>query len=255
MRIRRYARIGLSAALVAAIAGSFAPPQPETLPEPPTDPTTLVLQLHEWRSMIPAGIQSMAEFTLYGGGRVITKPSLDSPALEFTLPQWQYRQLYRLAHAAGLDKATDYDDPQVHTDASLLVATLWTPTGLRTTNVPAPSDGSGGARGRVVAFRRLVRQLAPPPANAPRYQPSHIATVVIGGWSAKGDDARAWPGPDPLAGQKTSLGTCTVYEAQALPDTAGAGTTWLVNGEELTIVLLPLLPHERDCFYLDARVP
>jgi hypothetical protein len=194
------------------------------VPEPPADPGTLVIQLREWKSMTPAYERAeLPEFTLYGGGRVIAAGHWDGSvyrAREYTLSPDRYRQIYRLAHAAGLARSVHLDDPVPATDGSLLVASLWVAGRLHTSTLVSPHETDTGGRGRIVEFRRTVQLLALPtdPARAADYRPA---------------------GPD----------------TEALGRGAPLTTRWRSGGQAITVAVRPLLPDEYDCADLDPRTP
>ncbi|MEN3614401.1 hypothetical protein AAH979_33290 [Plantactinospora sp. ZYX-F-223] len=256
--------------LLGLLSGSAPGFHPGTVPEPPADPGTLVLQLREWRSMTaPYERAEPPEFTLYGGGRVIAGGHWEGSvyqAREYVLAPDRYRQIYRLAHAAGLAQARHFDEPVPATDGSLLVASLRSAGRSHTTTMVSPSERDTGARRRIVEFRRTVRVLALPAdrTHGAGYRPTRLAVLATGGWGAPGDTSRSrpWPGPDLLAGLRTRVGLCTLLdpagpdaETAALVRAAPLATRWRSGGQLLSVAIRPLLPDEYDCVDLDRRTP
>ncbi|PWU56932.1 hypothetical protein DLJ47_04320 [Micromonospora sp. S4605] len=240
------------------------------VPEPPSDPNTLVLQLHLWRSMSgPPALAELPEFSLYGGGRVIVGNGWDGSlhrAREFTLSPERYRQIYRLAHAAGLARPRHLPEPGETTDGTMLVAELRSAGHLHTTTVISLGRGhETGPRRRVAEFRRTVRQLAlaTDPARTTDYRPDLVALLASAGWH--GDVRRTaewqWTDGDPLAGVRTDLGECTTRGGPALPGIEALGrgtplgTQWRSGAERSGFVVLvrPLLPDEKGCADLNLR--
>ncbi|GAB3969623.1 hypothetical protein V1634_21345 [Plantactinospora veratri] len=256
--------------LLGLLTGSTPGFDPGTVPEPPADPGTLVLQLREWRSMTPPYERAeLPEFTLYGGGRVIVGAGWDGSvyrAREYRLDQDRYRQLYRLAHAAGLARARHLDEPMPATDGSLLVASLRSAGRLHTTTLVSPAEDETGARRRIVEFRRTVRLLVPTEdrIGGAGYRPTRLAVLVTVGWGAPGDDSASppWPGPELLTGTRTRVGLCTLLgpaapdaETVALARAAPLTTRWRSGGQLVGVVIRPLLPDEYDCADLDRNTP
>ncbi|MFC6014854.1 hypothetical protein ACFP2T_01405 [Plantactinospora solaniradicis] len=275
-RIARLVPSFVTLCLSGMLTGSVSGFDVTGVPEPPADPGTLVIQLREWESMTPPYERAeLPEFSLYGGGRVIARGRWDGSvhrALEYTLSPDRYRQIYRLAHAAGLARSLQLDDPVPATDGSLLVASLHTAGRLQTTTLVSPRESEFGARGRIVEFRRNVRLLALPtdPTRVADYRPSRLAVLATGGWGESpggtGSTVRQWPGPDLRAGVPTRVGLCTVLgsassASSAGPDPEALGrdvpltTRWQSGGESLTVAVRPLLPDEYDCVDLDRRTP
>ena len=244
------------------------------VPEPPSDPNTLVLQLHLWRSMSgPPELAELPEFSLYGGGRVIVGNTWDGSshrARELTLSPDRYRQIYRLAHAAGLARSHHLPEPEETTDGTLLVAELRSAGRLHTTTVVSLRQGfETGARRRIAEFRRTVRQLAVPtdPARTTDYLPERVAVLATGGWfvgGVSGIPERQWPDGDLQAGVRTDLGECTTHSGAAVPGiealgrSTPLGTQWL-SGEKqssgVVVLIRPLLPDEDDCADLNRQRP
>jgi hypothetical protein len=271
-RVPAYGAFGVAVALTAMLAGSTPAFNPARVPEPPADPGIVVLQLQEWKSLTPPYERAaLPEFTLYGGGRVIAGGFWDGSlhrAWEYTLTPDQYRQIYRLAHAAGLAHTRYLDAPMAATDGSLLVASLWSAGRAHTTKVVSSDKNDTGSRGRIVAFRRFLDAFAVPGyATRPvLYRPTQLAVLVTRGWRGAADgtsDApRAWPATDLLAGTRTRMGLCTVLTGSAMSTAEALGrdatltTEWQSRGEKmLSVALRPLLPDEHDCADLDRRVP
>ncbi|MBF9129009.1 hypothetical protein I0C86_08425 [Plantactinospora sp. S1510] len=269
-RIARLVAPIVTFCLAGTLTGSVSGFDVTAVPEPPADRSTLVIQLREWESLTPPYERAeLPEFTLYGGGRVIAGGHWDGSvyrAREHTLSPDRYRQIYRLAHAAGLARSVHLDQPVPATDGSLLVASLRTAGRLHTTTLVSPGETDVGARRRIIEFRRTVRLLAlsTDPTRVADYRPSRLAVLVTGGWSGSPGDAgsiaRQWPGPDLLAGVPTRVGLCTVAgsagpDAEALGRDAPLTTRWHSGGKWLSVAVRPLLPDEYDCADLDRRTP
>ncbi|MEV0810897.1 hypothetical protein [Micromonospora sp. NPDC050200] len=278
IRVRSLARLsGLFSVVVAIIsAGVLTGSTPNftglDAPEPPSDPNTLVLQLHVWRSMSgPPELAELPEFSLYGGGRVIVGNGWDGSlhrARKLTLSPDRYRQIYRLAHAAGLARSRHLPDPEKTTDGTLLVAELRSAEHLHTTTVVSLGRRFEiGARRRIAEFRRTVQQLAVPTDPTTDYQPDRVAVLATGGWFVGGISRipeRQWADGDLLAGVRTDLGECTTRSGAAVPGIEALGrgtllgTQWL-SGEKrsggVVVLIRPLLPDEDDCADLNRRPP
>ncbi|MFG2101324.1 hypothetical protein ACGFJ5_12025 [Micromonospora echinaurantiaca] len=240
------------------------------VPEPPSDPNTLVLQLHLWRSMSgPPALAELPEFSLYGGGRVIVGNGWDGSlhrAREFTLNPERYWQIYRLAHAAGLATTRHLPEPGETTDGTMLVAELRSAGHLHTTTVISLGRTSEvGPRRRIAEFRRTVRQLAvaTEPARTTDYRPDLVAVLATAGWHGGVSRTAEWQRTDSdlLAGVRTDLGECTTRGGAALPGIEALGrgtplgTRWLSRAERSGFVVLvrPLLPDEEGCADLNLR--
>jgi len=212
----------------------------------PSDPAALVLQVEELHSSPrPWERGQVPRFSLYGGGRVIAA-SGGSAALrsarEYQLSPDDYRELVERAYDTRLDRAEELAN-ESETDASLLVITLSTPDGVRTTRVTAP-DAGGGDRDRIQDF---VRALPAAPADAAAYRPSAIALLATGG---VGSDAavRPWPSGRLDQGVRTRQGLCTVAgEAGPIEGVRQEESRWSSGGRVFAVVGRPLLPEEHGC--------
>ncbi|MGI8328488.1 hypothetical protein ACRYCC_00900 [Actinomadura scrupuli] len=221
----------------------------------------------------PPELAELPEFSLYGGGRVIVGNAWDGSlhrAREYTLSPDRYRQIYRLAHAAGLARSRHLPEPEETTDGTLLVAELRSAGRLHATTVVSLGRRSEiGARRRIAEFRRTVRQLtgSTDPARTTDYRPDRVAVLATGGWFG-GDVSRIperqWPNGDLLAGVRTDLGECTTRSGAAVPgiEALGRGTplgTHWPSGEKrsggVVVLIRPLLPNEDDCADLNRRRP
>ncbi|WP_328471856.1 hypothetical protein OHA21_08315 [Actinoplanes sp. NBC_00393] len=254
------------------------------VPEPPSDPGALVLQLHLWESLTgPVKRAELPEFSLYGGGRVIVGAGWEGllhRGREFVLEPAAYRRIYRLAHTAGIARDRHLPEPGVSTDGTLLVADLRSGGRLHTTT--AVSLGRGfetGARRWLIELRKLVqrevrRHLGPAPgvqrhggpahsghrhgitpAVIADYRPDRVAVLATGGFTTAPPERR-WPYGDPLAGTHTVLGLCTVHSGaevasiETLARTSPRDAGWLHDRGRtggLTVLVRPLLPGERGC--------
>jgi hypothetical protein len=189
---------------------------------------------------------------MYGGGRVL-RPGDPDGALptveEVRLPAGRADEIYRTAHAAGLNRDATYTDSP-RTDAALLVTTL--NSGGRMNVVRAPA---GSAR-QVEKFRdSLPSDLGP----AVAYRPRRIAAVA---WasdpSRRGPDVRPWPFAPFRAGTKIREGLCVllgereVASVSQLARQAASGAAWRSDGVPYSVAFRPLLPDERDCADLDS---
>jgi hypothetical protein len=233
--------------LLAGMAACGGRTAPDDLP---ADPAALVLQVEELHSgPRPGDRGQLPQFSLYGGGRVIV-PSGGSAALrsarEYRLSADGYRDLIDRAYAARLDRAGEFAD-RSETDASLLVVTLSTPDGVRTTRVTAP-DAGGGDRDRINDF---VRALPAAPADAAPYRPSAIAILATGGVGS--DPApRPWPLGPLDQGIRTRQGLCTVVpEAGPIEGVRQEDSRWSSGGRVFAVVARPLLPDEHACPDID----
>jgi len=223
-------------------------------PEPPTDPGTVVLQLKEWRSLVgPPEWARIPEVTLLGGGRLII-PDGQAGALqratEITLSPDRYRQLYRLAHHAGLDQDRYLSTPIVATDGSLLVVTLRSGRRTYTTKVVTPGGTDSGPRGRVVRFRQLLSTVIASAPAAPYRPATHVALATGGFGTAQGRTAaRQWPSGDLTTGQGVVQGLCTPLTT--LPAGLTGTAQWISGDQHVWVTVRPLLPHERTCADLE----
>jgi hypothetical protein len=247
-----------AAAVLVVVTGSTEVPA-GPVPEPPADPDTAVLQVKEWRSLVgPSERAELPEVTIMGGGRVIVPAGQDGAlqrAVEHTLAPERYRQIYRLAHRAGLARGQHLSSPVEATDGSLLVVRLRSGGRTVTTTVTTPGADDVGRRGRIVDFRRALRGLIASTATAP-FRPAGYAALVSGGFGSKEGQAaaRPWPGEADLgAGVRTYVGVCTVLTT--VPSAATRTAQWTSGGKVLWVTLRPLLPHERTCADLDKDTP
>jgi hypothetical protein len=270
MRVPALATFGVAVVLTLMLAGSTPQFDVSPVPEPPADPSVVVLQLQEWRSLTPPYERAaLPELTLHGGGRVIVPAFWDGSlqrAREYLLPPGRYRQIYRLAHRAGLARSAHLDQPVAATDGSLFVASLWSAGRMHTSTLVSPDSTDTGARGRIVDFRQHVRTLAAPAdvTTVAAYRPTRLAVLATAGWRGPGDGIpeapRPWPGPDLLAGARTPIGLCTILTgsamatAEALGRNASLTTLWTSGGQQLTVALRPLLPDEHNCADLEGHL-
>jgi hypothetical protein len=167
-------------------------------------------------------------------------------AREYQMSPDGYRDLVDRAYAARLDRAGELAH-QAETDASLLVITLSTPDGVRTTRVTAP-DAGGGDRDRIKDF---VRALPAAPADAAANRPSAIAVLATGGVGTDGA-ARPWPSGPLNQGIRTRQGLCTVVrEAGLIEGVRQEESRWGSGGRVFAVVGHPLLPEEHACPDID----
>jgi hypothetical protein len=252
-----------AAAILAVVTGSIHVPPPAWTPEPPADPGTAVLQVKEWRSLVgPWETAEIPEITILGGGQVITPAGQDGSlqrATEHILTPDGYRQIYRLAHQAGLARNQHLSSPTNVIDGSLLVVTLrsdgrtYTTTATNLWSDDVGPRGPRGPRGRIARFRQALSTLIASTTTAP-YRPAMYAALANGGYGTKESQAaaRPWPGETDLAaGIRTHLGACTLLAS--VPPEATRTTEWMSSGEVLLVTLRPLLPHERTCTDLDKN--
>jgi hypothetical protein len=254
----RFSLVGAAIAAVALLAGSVHVPQ-GTVPEPPADGGTAVLQIKEWESLVgPSEHAALPEVTIMGGGRVIVPDGQDGAlqrAVEYTLAPELYRKAYRLAHQAGLARSRHLPTPVEATDGSLLVVTLRSGGRTHTTTVTTPSSSDVGARGRIVRFRHVLSRLIAPPTTT-RYRPAGYVALVAGGFGTQESRTMARPWPertDLAAGVRTYIGTCTLL-ADVPPGVTGTAQ-WISGDHILWVTLRPLLPHERTCTDFIDRPP
>jgi hypothetical protein len=247
-----------AATVLMVLTGSVDVPS-GPVPEPPADPDTAVLQVKEWRSLVgPSERAELPEVTVMGGGRVIVPAGQDGAlqrATEHLLAPDRYRQIYRLAHRAGLARSQHLSSPLVATDGSLLVVTLRSGGRTFTTTVTSPGADDVGRRGRIVGFRHTLSALTASPTRTP-YRPPGFAALVSGGYGTKESQAAAqpWPGgTDLTVGVRTYLGVCTLLTS--VPPQATRTAQWSSGGKALWVTLRPLLPHERACADLDKGTP
>ncbi|MEU4424025.1 hypothetical protein AB0F81_25625 [Actinoplanes sp. NPDC024001] len=254
--------VALAAACVLTLSAGSAPPRAGG--EPPSDPGTLVLQLHLWESMTgPAERAELPEFSLYGGGRVIVGAGWDGSLLrghEFTLDPRDYRQVYRLAHAAGLARPRHLREPATTTDGTLLVAELRAGERLRTTTaISLGRHDDTGQRLRLTELREELQRhvVAPARITAGEYRPDRVAVLTAGGLGASDPPVpRPWPYRDPAQGERTVLGLCTIHhgaeaaEIQELARITGQDSRWWnarTGTHDIAVLVRPLLPEEAGC--------
>ncbi|GAA4603786.1 hypothetical protein GCM10023107_65450 [Actinoplanes octamycinicus] len=237
----------LAVLLLAGMAACGGRAAPDDLP---ADPDVLVLQVAEQRSIPhPWDLGPLPEFSLYGSGRVIV-PAGGSAALrsarEFQLSPDAFRDVVDRAYEARLDRGEEIAD-EPHTDASLLVITLATADGVRTTRVVAP-DAGGGDRSRIESF---VRALPAAPADAAAYRPPAVALLAVAGAGSE-PPVRPWPGTPLDQGVRTQQGRCTVAgDAAPLAGLPQDASRWSSGGKIYTVLARPLLPGEHGCPDLD----
>ena len=247
-----------AAAVLAGLTGSIEVPS-SPVPEPSADPGIAVLQVKEWRSLVgPSESAQLPEVTVLGGGRVIVPAGQDGAlqrAVEHTLAPDRYRQIFRLAHRAGLARSRHLSAPLVATDGSLLVVTLRSGGQTYTTTVTTPEADDAGPRRRIVEFRRALRALIGSTSTTP-YRPARYAALATGGFGTKESQAaaRPWPADTNLAaGIRTYVGLCTLLTT--VPSQATDTAQWTSAGHVLWVTLRPLLPSEHTCADLDKDTP
>jgi hypothetical protein len=249
-------RLVFATAMVAALAtvtGSTHPPH-AAVPEPPADPGTVVLQVKEWRSLVgPSEWAAIPEVTILGGGRMVI-PAGQAGALlrasESRLDAERYRQVYRLAHHAGLAEDAYLSPPLVATDGSLLVITLRSGPRTYTTKVVTPQTGESGPRGRVVRFRQVLDALVASARTEPYRPAAHVAFATGGFGTTEGRAAaRPWPGGDLTSGVRVAQGLCTPLAS--VPAGVTGAAQWTSGGHGVWVTIRPLLPHERTCTDLE----
>jgi hypothetical protein len=116
----------------------------------------------------------------------------------------RYRQIYRLAHHAGLAK-------NEATDGSLLVVTLRSGGQTYTTTATNLWSDDVGPRGQIVRFRRALSALIAATTTTP-YRPATYAALAGGGYGTNESQAAARPWPeetDLVGGIRTYVGMCT----------------------------------------------
>lgn len=238
--------VGLSAMLLAACGAELAAPD--------VAPDTLVLRAQEVRSgPAPWEMGQLPDFSLYGGGRVVVAAepagALEQ-AREFQLTIQEFERLVADAGAAGLDESRTYEDTDT-TDASLLVVSLRTNDGVRTTRIAAPEESGGLAV-------EYVERLPEAPQGAHEFRPTALAVLATSG-VGEGLAAEPWP-LHPLAeGVRTSEGRCTVVTGDELTTAARLAanarqeTLWSSGDTLYAVSFRPLLPDEHTCEDIDTR--
>ena len=247
LRVRSQGRLsGFFSVVVAIIsAGVLTGSTPNftglDVPEPPSDPNTLVLQLHLWRSMSgPPELAELPEFSLYGGGRVIVGNAWDGSlhrAWEYTLSPDRYRQIYRLAHAAGLARSRHLPEPEETTDGTLLVAELRSAGRLHTTTVVSLGRRFEiGARRRIAEFHRPyssspARRIRPD-LRLPAGRAAVLATATGSSGASAGSPSGNGANGDLQTGVRSDLDECTTRSGAAVPviEALGRGTPWAPTG-------------------------
>jgi hypothetical protein len=226
--------------------------------------------------------------SVYRDGRVITRgpqilifppPALPSVQVQRVWPADVYR-LARLALGAGVGSGLDVGRPAV-SDLPTTRFTVRIGRAVRTTDVYALSVGDGFQSGLTPQQRanrarlsRLIAALRDPGSLLGRdrvgrqvlYRPRVIA-VVVQPWRPPSDPVPSqrpmrWRGPrlpGPLIGGWSNVRCVTVTGAalrRVLADATHANTQtpWVSAGSRWSLDFRPLLPDERDCASLRARL-
>ena len=226
--------------------------------------------------------------SVYRDGRVITQgpqilivppPALPSVQVQRVWPADVHR-LVRLALTAGVGSRLDVGEPAV-SDLHTTRFTVRIGRSVRTTDVYALSVGNGFQTGLTPRQRanrarlsRLITTLRDPGSLLGRhrvgrqmlYRPRAMA-VVVQPWQSPSDPvpgqrAMRWHGPrlpGPPIGGGFNLRCVTVTGAalpRVLADAAHANTRtpWVSAGRTWSLDFRPLLPDERDCASLRARL-
>jgi hypothetical protein len=255
------------------LAGCAAPP---AAGKPPATfaPAELVLQVRSGGGLMPieASVTGIAEFSLYGDGRLITTgPTLDiypGPAL----PNMEVRRvsgaevaaLARRALDAGVGNGEDTGTPQVE-DAPTTRITVRTSAGPVSTDVLALGLEAGELSRAQRAARERMKDLVDELRNLPAkrgpgrpYEPARIAAVA-GEWRPSADGlpsdppAVPWPGDAALPGApvpgRTAVNCLVVDAGPVLAAARGANarTPWLSGDARWSVRFRPLLPDEATC--------
>ena len=244
--------MAVSAVLLLAAPTVACDGEPDQVPH--AAPDTLVLRVQEQRSgPAPWELGRLPAFSLYGEGRVVVPVESTSAlqqAREFRLPAQEFEWLVANAGWAGLDQARTYEDPN-STDGSLLMVSLRTADGVRTTRVTDPEAGS-----QVAAY---VEGLPGAPRGASEFQPTALAVLATAGVSDGPAAAVPWPLHLLAEGTRTTQGRCTVVtgdaliEAARLAASAEQETRWSSGGSLYAVSFRPLLPDEHSCGDIDIR--
>jgi hypothetical protein len=258
MRVRSVT-VAVSAVLVlagpmTACGGDSASPELNA-----SAPDTLVLRAQELRSgPAPWELGQLPAFSLYGGGRVLVAGNPAGAlqqARDFQLPAPEFEQLVADAGAAGLGQARTYEDTD-STDASLLVVSLRTTDGIRTTRIAEPEAQGARSPRRVAEY---VKRLPSAPREAHEFQPTALAVLATSGVSKGSTAAVPWPMRPLAEGIRTRQGMCTLVtggeltEAMRLAASAEQQTRWSSGGKLYAVSFRPLLPDEHTCGDVDFR--
>ena len=255
---RLVAAIVAAASMVVGLAGCGSADHP--VPDPPADPTVLVLRVEEVAGFGgPGDAGRLPEFSLYGGGRVIIPGAQDGAlrtAKQYQLSGPAYQRLYRRAFATGLDQARHIEQTGVP-DAGSLTISVRVGDHLQTT-VVSPPNGDDPTRAAIATFRRAVQPSAWASGGGVSgpvdYQPARMA--VIATWSTSAAQAGqnpTWPLGPLITGTHVGGGDCSLYGADRLTQirsvttSAAPGTRWIQGDGAYYVAVRPLLPDESDC--------
>jgi hypothetical protein len=222
-------------------------------------------------------VPHLAEWTLYGDGRVVSTLAADvdrkhgswPDVREYTVTRKTVGKVVAAAREAGVGtQAPDHPCP----DCSETVFALKDGAGTVETRVPGFHVGTGRGTAEDEALRERLRELerritdfdgwlgATPKENDPYYRPARFAIFATPYVPRPGDGAAApkdapWTGPDPARGERTRAGRCTVLDRATLPGVdrkrlmgAHPRTRWdAADGTHWTFALRLLLPDEETC--------
>jgi hypothetical protein len=220
--------------------------------EPPTDANTAILVVDQDAGM-PAAAEEYAlpDFTLLGDGTAVTRGPDQGILLigeRRTLTADEITGLYRKAGTADLFANRDF--PTDASDAGTLTVEIASGGSTYRTVVAQPSKNDNGDRGQVIDLADAAKRSGTPTGT---YQPTRAAVIVV---EADGDstDIRPWPLPVPLS-QLTGAPQwpCHLVEGSALGPmlelarSARPESRWLSEGQQVALVVRPLLPHEHTC--------
>jgi len=293
---RRFAPVGLVLIVSLAVVSGCARPGSESrlggatsTPGPPGTsaagtyrPDDVVVRVEYVDGFVPVEFRlaSMPLVTVYGDGRVITRPRTDStwprPALPNILIQIidaaDVATLATRALTAGVGNASDFGQPLVM-DAPYAEFTVLTDAGLRKSTVYAlgvdddARELTPAQRAARQALLDLEDDLMDLPStlgpNAVRTEQPYRAAViaVLSRPSTESDlsagvdqPEKTWPGPTRLGGSAKIWGmSCTTITGNGLravldvATSAHESTTWVWNGQRWLARFRPLLPDETSC--------
>ncbi|XVQ06511.1 hypothetical protein ACQP1W_28065 [Spirillospora sp. CA-255316] len=259
-------RVIVCACLAAGLLGiGYLTWAPEPVPEPPHDPTTVVLRVRMWngvreRPLLP---RPEPDITVYGDGRIILTGSESGvprrdQVWDAQLTRDAYREIYRDVHRAGLATSRVIRAAKQVADAEpdeieFLAGGRWHMTTVQ-----------AGARDRAERIYDLWESIhtihwsrGDLVRPAVTYRPARMAIVAWRpGKTSGGSDGQRegrWP-LRPLP--KDDKPTCTVLTGSDVPRAvrlkAQQATTnytqvWRSGPRLYTVWFRPLLPDEKDC--------
>ena len=249
---------------------------PTSIPDTttPAGADDLVLRIETTGGFVPPGflVTEIAEFSLFGDGRVITVgPQIEifpPPALAnllFTqLTDSELRTVLQAAADAGLAGDDIHFDYPLVADAPTTYFTLVTDGVTHSVSAYALGFESAGqldpapaaARQRLARFRARALDIAGQIGSSQPYGFERVAVYGEVADAGEPPDVRDWPLDDlgnALADTGLGVFRCAVFSGEDLRvllpelERASTATTWQSEGLTYVVYLRPLLPDEAGC--------